>query len=534
MKVHVVWHPSSLDHDPGPGHPERPERLRAILEELKTPPLAQEVVWHQAAPAPEQALLRVHPREYLARLEAVAVKGGGRLDADTVMSRESYAAALHAAGAAMEAARLALRGEPAFAPVRPPGHHAVADEAMGFCLINNVVVAARAALAEWGCQRVLIVDWDVHHGNGTQALVEDDGRIRYVSLHQWPLYPGTGRADERGVGNVFNVPRPPGLPRARYVEDLDLAVAADRRPDRVGAGGRVCAGAHPEGGGGASHGARGAAHASRFTDHETAGETCRVKREGGSPVTTATSRRRLSRTTLLTVLQPWREIDEAIHRRLGRLTDPREGEEVLWIGCGAGRSPLWWAERHGAHVHAIDADSQAIEQAERAAREAGLAQRVVFQRADPRNLPHEGATFDLIVLNALYVDASAPEPILREAARVGRPMSGMVAIVPTWLGTPTRDDEAQISRLGLTPHQLVEWKQFFREAGFVELAVDDATVDGGWLVHGLARTLGRAWRAARWAGILGVLSRPAAALRQLSRRRVLGLCLVKGTRWPHR
>lgn len=234
------------------------------------------------------------------------------------------------------------------------------------------------------------------------------------------------------------------------------------------------------------------------------------------------------------MLQPWREIDEVIHRRLGRLTDPREGQEVLWIGCGAGRSPLWWAERHGAHVHAVDADPDAIEQAERAARDAGLTHRVVFQLADPGNLPHESATFDLIVLNALYVDAADPEAILREAARVARPMGGVVAIVPTWLGTPTNDDARQIARLGFTPHQLVEWKQFFRDAGFVELAVDDAALDGGWLVQGLARTVGRAWRAARWVGLLGVLSRPAAVLRQLSRRRVLGLCLVKGTRWPHR
>nr|AKQ04681.1 type 11 methyltransferase, tocopherol O-methyltransferase [uncultured Gemmatimonadetes bacterium Rifle_16ft_4_minimus_7] len=247
-----------------------------------------------------------------------------------------------------------------------------------------------------------------------------------------------------------------------------------------------------------------------------------------------TPRRRLSRTALLTVLQPWREIDQAIHRRLVHLTDPREGQEVLWIGCGAGRSPLWWAERHGAHIHAIDADPDAIEQAERAAREAGLAHRVVFQVADPKILPHESAMFDLIVLNALYLDTADPQAILREAARVARPMSGVVAIVPTWLGTPTEGDTRQIARLGLTPHQLVEWKQVFRDAGFVELAVDDAALDGGWLVHGLARTLGRAWRAARWVGLSAILSRPMAALRRLSRRRVLGLCLVKGTRWPHR
>jgi acetoin utilization deacetylase AcuC-like enzyme len=114
---------------------------------------------------------------------------------------------------------------PAFAVVRPPGHHALAAQAMGFCLLNNVAVAAHAALAQ-GLTRVLIVDWDVHHGNGTQAIVEREPRIRYVSLHQWPLYPGTGRAEERGVGNVFNVPKPPGRPRAEYVAALDEAVQA--------------------------------------------------------------------------------------------------------------------------------------------------------------------------------------------------------------------------------------------------------------------------------------------------------------------
>ena len=236
MTVHVIWHPSSLDHDPGPGHPESPERLRAILEELRSPALEDRIAWHEAEPAPESALSRVHSSRYLALLRDVAARGGGRLDADTVMCADSFEAARHGAGAAMAAARFALEGKPAFAPVRPPGHHALADAAMGFCLLNNVVIAARAALEEWGASRVLIVDWDVHHGNGTQALVERDARIRYVSLHQWPLYPGTGRAQERGVGNVFNVPRPPGLPRERYVEDLDQAVTAatdDWRPDLV-------------------------------------------------------------------------------------------------------------------------------------------------------------------------------------------------------------------------------------------------------------------------------------------------------------
>jgi len=234
MTAHVIWHPSSLDHHPGPGHPESPARLEAVLDQLRSPALQGQVTWHQAEAAPESALSRVHTPRYLALLRGVAAQGGGRLDADTVMCAASYDAARYAAGAAVAAVRLALEGKPSFAAVRPPGHHALADVAMGFCLLNNVVIAARAALEEMGVSRVLIVDWDVHHGNGTQALVEHDARIRYVSLHQWPLYPGTGRAEERGVGNIFNVPRAPGLTREQYVDDLDQAVCAATegwRPD---------------------------------------------------------------------------------------------------------------------------------------------------------------------------------------------------------------------------------------------------------------------------------------------------------------
>lgn len=225
MTLHVVWHPSSLAHQAGPGHPESPARVEAVLEALRRWTPAADLVWHEAAPATDELLLRVHPRAHLDRLAEVAARGGGVLDADTAMSATSEVAARHAAGAAVAAARLALGGAPAFAPVRPPGHHATADRAMGFCLLNNVVVAARDALETAAVARLLIIDWDVHHGNGTQALVEREPRIRYVSLHQWPLYPGTGRAEERGVGNVFNVPRPPGRPRAAYVADLNAAVA---------------------------------------------------------------------------------------------------------------------------------------------------------------------------------------------------------------------------------------------------------------------------------------------------------------------
>jgi acetoin utilization deacetylase AcuC-like enzyme len=158
------------------------------------------------------------------------------LDPDTSMSAGSWTAALCGAGAVLAALEHALSGAGSgFAAVRPPGHHALADQAMGFCLLANVVIAARAAQTR-GCRRILIVDWDVHHGNGTQALVEQDPGIRFVSLHQWPLWPGTGSDAERGVGNVWNVPRAAGLPPARYLEDLWNGIeqaTEDWNPDLV-------------------------------------------------------------------------------------------------------------------------------------------------------------------------------------------------------------------------------------------------------------------------------------------------------------
>jgi acetoin utilization deacetylase AcuC-like enzyme len=224
VSLHVIWHPSSLQHDPGRGHPESPARIQAILDELRGPPYHDITEWSEAPPATLEQLHRVHPAHYLERLDAMARRGGGMVDGDTFLSADSYEAAVRAAGAAVTMVERTLAGQPAFAAVRPPGHHATPEVAMGFCLINNVVVAARSALQDHGVARVLIIDWDVHHGNGTQALVQDEPRIRFVSMHQHPLYPGTGRPEERGVGNVFNVPRPPGLPRASYLADLTAAV----------------------------------------------------------------------------------------------------------------------------------------------------------------------------------------------------------------------------------------------------------------------------------------------------------------------
>ncbi|HEX9894102.1 MAG TPA: histone deacetylase [Gemmatimonadales bacterium] len=212
----VFSHSACLQHDPGPGHPESPQRLRVLLERLR---VDGRFPIREAAPASRESLLPVHPAHYIAYLEAIAARGGGVLDPDTIMNAASWEAARGAAGAALAAVESALAGTPAFAAVRPPGHHALPDRAMGFCLLGNAMIAARAALGA-GRERVLIVDWDVHHGNGTQAMMERDPAIRYISLHQWPAYPGTGRAEERGVGNVFNLPRPPGRPPAEYVAAL--------------------------------------------------------------------------------------------------------------------------------------------------------------------------------------------------------------------------------------------------------------------------------------------------------------------------
>ncbi len=233
MPVPILFHPACRLHDPGPGHPERPERIEAVLAALRAPEMSVVVQWREARPATRAQVQRVHAARYLDGLEQLARGGGGALDADTVMTGASWDAALAAAGVAVDAVECGLAHGTAFGATRPPGHHALAARAMGFCLINNVVVAARHA-QHLGTPRVLIVDWDVHHGNGTQALVERDPSVRYVSMHQYPWYPGTGAEDERGVGNVFNVPRPPGLPRETYVRDLLGAVdraLAGWRPD---------------------------------------------------------------------------------------------------------------------------------------------------------------------------------------------------------------------------------------------------------------------------------------------------------------
>ena len=217
----VFTSPACLEHDPGPGHPETTRRLPVLLDRIRKEPAARIVVAPSGDGTP---LLQVHPQSHLDFLESVARKGGGRIESDTVLNPHSWDAVLGATGAVELGLRHVLsQAEHAFLAIRPPGHHALRDSAMGFCLVNNVVVAARSAQV-MGRRQILIIDWDVHHGNGTQDLVQDDATIRYVSIHQWPWYPGTGAENERGVGNIFNVPRPPDLSPARYVNDLWSAV----------------------------------------------------------------------------------------------------------------------------------------------------------------------------------------------------------------------------------------------------------------------------------------------------------------------
>ncbi|MBM4359276.1 MAG: histone deacetylase [Deltaproteobacteria bacterium] len=234
----VVHSERMVFHDPGAGHPESPERLRAAVRELREVPGLR---WQEPREVTSAELERVHHPAYVTRLRELR----GRaltLDPDTHASSGTIDAAFLAAGAAIEATEAVCRGATtsALALVRPPGHHAEADAAMGFCFFNNVAVAAAHARAELGCERVLIVDWDVHHGNGTQHIFEERSDVLFVSLHQHPLYPGTGAIHEvgRGAGRGFtvNVPFPGGLGDADYLHALRsivVPIADVFRPDLV-------------------------------------------------------------------------------------------------------------------------------------------------------------------------------------------------------------------------------------------------------------------------------------------------------------
>jgi acetoin utilization deacetylase AcuC-like enzyme len=209
MTTLFLCHPSALDHKTPPGHPERPDRIRAIERALEQERFAA-LVREQAPMAEIDALVRAHPQAYVESIRDMAPREGlVRVDEDTVMSPGTYEAALRGAGGAVQAVDEVMKGRVAnaFVAMRPPGHHAERTRAMGFCFFNNAAIAARHAQARYGAERVAIVDWDVHHGNGTQDIFWRDGTVLYCSTHESPLYPGTGALSERGERDtIVNAP----------------------------------------------------------------------------------------------------------------------------------------------------------------------------------------------------------------------------------------------------------------------------------------------------------------------------------------
>ena len=233
MKVGFVYDPIYLKHDTG-SHVENFRRLEAITSHLEQTGLTQQLTPIKPRPATIDELSLVHHKQYISSIQEAAQRGGGWLDMDTVMSADSYDVALYAAGGAIKATEAVMNGEinSAFALVRPPGHHATPQRAMGFCLFNNVAIAAKYALAE--CERIIIIDFDVHHGNGTQEAFYDNPQVLYISTHQYPHYPGTGSTGETGSGTAkgttVNIPLPGGCGDAEYQQVFEqIVVPATRR-----------------------------------------------------------------------------------------------------------------------------------------------------------------------------------------------------------------------------------------------------------------------------------------------------------------
>ncbi|MBE9512693.1 MAG: histone deacetylase [Chloroflexi bacterium] len=229
MNVGYVYDPVYLKHDTGQ-HVENARRLEAIISHLEETGLRQRLSPIPPRAATDEELSLVHDKCHVAHIQAVARKSGGWLDADTVMSSDSYQAALYAAGGLIRATEVVLsEGGSAFALVRPPGHHATASQAMGFCLFNNIAIAARYAQDKLKLERIAIVDFDVHHGNGTQGTFYDDPRVLYISTHEFPLYPGTGNTEETGRGDArgttVNIPLPAGCGDAEYLAVFEQIIA---------------------------------------------------------------------------------------------------------------------------------------------------------------------------------------------------------------------------------------------------------------------------------------------------------------------
>lgn len=236
----VIYTDAFLEHDTGLMHPENSGRLAAIAQALKAAPWAHQLDWQQPTATrdrdPLPYIRQLHNLHYISDLKHLAQAGGGLLDPDTIVSSQSFDVALLAVNAWIDGVDCVLqKRQSAFVIARPPGHHAVSDRGMGFCLFGNAAIAANYALLQPHINRVAILDWDVHHGNGTQALVENNPNIAYCSLHQSPAYPGTGRASEHGLhNNVLNIPMAPGSTLADYQPQFETVVVPflqDFHPD---------------------------------------------------------------------------------------------------------------------------------------------------------------------------------------------------------------------------------------------------------------------------------------------------------------
>ncbi len=228
--LNIIYSDEFLEHKTGYGHPEKPARLTAIVKALKQVEWQDKINWQLPTPISDRSLLpiiqEIHTKEHLDRLKRIAETGGGNLDGDTPISPRSYEVALLAVSAWLDGVdRVLATREPTFILSRPPGHHATKEMGMGFCLLSNAAIAAHYALQQPGIERVGILDWDVHHGNGTEAIVEDNPQIAYCSLHQAPCYPGTGKPSDRGkYNNVLNLPMKPGSTIDQYQPQFETAV----------------------------------------------------------------------------------------------------------------------------------------------------------------------------------------------------------------------------------------------------------------------------------------------------------------------
>lgn len=230
-KFPVFYSEQFLRHDTGYGHPETAQRLTAIVQALQAVAWSDQLSWLEPQSIQERNPIpwieKVHDPEYIRLVESLAIRGGGRLDPDTPVSPNSYNVARLAVNAWLDGVDQVMKhGSPAFVAARPPGHHAMPNYGMGFCIFNNVAIAARYALSMPGIERVAIFDWDVHHGNGTQAIAELNRQIFYCSIHQAPFYPGTGLASEHGeFNNILNVPIHAGSTFETYKDKMEAAVA---------------------------------------------------------------------------------------------------------------------------------------------------------------------------------------------------------------------------------------------------------------------------------------------------------------------